>query len=252
MRSKLPVSAALILVMVAACAPEPPLYESRYTPPPPVTRPPPPLPPGSSFIDDFNRPDTSLGLDAGWDIRKAEEGNPEPPLATDGFISGGHYASAGLESVYAARTFRSTVRRVGAEARWTRIGDGSVETLVMAITANGQLMGDQVQLAAHPIGWVVSTRRNGQYRRVFRGVFDPPLDLDREYRFEMDAADESVTVRIPGAERKANVGMLGLLSERAFWRYAFAPADRPIGVKVSANMVWVAEDGQSMTPLPED
>lgn len=122
--------------------------------------------------------------------------------------------------------------------------------MVMAVTANDQLMGDSLQLAVHLDGWAVSTRRDGQVRRAFDGKFDPPLEVDREYRFEMDAADGSVTVRVPGLERKAKVGTLGLLSERVYWRYAFAPKDRPIGIKVSTNMVWAVEEGQPISPLP--
>jgi hypothetical protein len=185
-------------------------------------------------------------------MREIIEGNPILPPATDGFIKSGHYASASDQSVFALRNFRSTVRRVGAEARWTRVGDGAVESLVMAITANDLIMSVFVQLSVNPAGWAVSTRRIGDFRRVMSGKFDPPLVLDREYRFEMDAADGSVTVRVPGDEKTGRVGTIGLLSERAYWRHAFAPTDRPIGVQFSANMVWAAEQGQPLSPIPGD
>lgn len=253
MNRKRVIAAAIFMTAVAACTPEPPPFESHYTPPPP-TAPQPllPLAPGSSFVDNFDRPDTPLGLGDGWDMREpAGGGNPTLPPATDGFIENGRYTSAGDTGVYAVRSFRSTVHRVGAEASWERVSNGGAETLVMAVTGNDKITTDLVQLTVNPNGWAVSTRRDGgRVRRVFAGKFDPPLELDRQYRFEVDVADGSVTVRVPGAEEKRTVGTSGLLSERAFWRHVSAPTDRPVGVKASVNMVWVAEEGLPLVPTP--
>lgn len=255
MKGKRLVAVAVLMCTVAACTPQPPPYESRYTPPLPAAPPPPPLPPGSSFVDDFERPDTQQGLGVDWDVREAREvndGNPALVPTTDGFIRDGQYASSGDVSVYALRKFRSDVRRIGAEARWMRVGDGAAETLMMAITANDNILSDLVQLSVSPTGWAVKTRRgNGKVRNVINGMFDRPLEFDRNYRFEMDAADGSVTVRVPGAERVAKVGTVGLISERAFWRH-IPPAVGPAGSKFTADMVWVAEQAQPLSPIPAD
>ncbi|WP_185294640.1 hypothetical protein [Mycolicibacterium litorale] len=245
------VAAVLLMTAVVACTHEPPPYESRYTPPPPPLGAPAPLPPGASFVDTFDRPDTQLGLGEGWDLRESIDNSALPLSATDGFIRAGRYASASMTNVFAVRKFRSKVRRIGAEASWTRVGDGPAETLFMAISANEKITSDLVQLAVNPAEWEVSTRRNGHFWRVVRGRFDPPLDLDRDYRFEMDAADGSITATLPNGVRTGRVGTSDLLSERAFWRHGFDPADpRPAGARFAANIVWVAEEGQTLVPVP--
>lgn len=254
MRGRRVVAAAMLLAAVAACTPEPPPYEPRYAPPAPPAAAPPPLPPGASFLDNFDRPDTPLGLGAGWDLRQVEgpdSGKPRFVPATDGFIRAGRFTSSSDESVYAWRAFRSPIRRIGAEAGWRRVGNGAAETFMLAIAANDRVSSDLVQLVVSPGGWGVETRRgNGKFRTKINGKFDPPLELDRQYRFELDAADSSVTVRVPGAEKTVNVGTIGLLSEHAFWRYVSAPTERPVGAKFTADMVWVAEKGQPLSPIP--
>lgn len=190
-------------------------------------------------------------------MRGAADGKEVVPLATDGFIRSGHFASSGLyaspndSSVYAIRVFDETVRRIGAEGRWTRIGAGGKETLALAIAANDSVKTDLLQLTVRVDGWEVSARRGRDRRRtVMGGKFDPPLELDREYRFEMDAGIDEVTVRLPGVRRKGRVGTVGLLGNRAFWQLYAAPAALPMGEKVSVNMAWVAVDGQPISPLP--
>lgn len=252
MGGKWPVGATMLFAVVTACAPAPPPYESRYVPPSPTSPPPPQLAPGASFVDDFNRPDTEAGLGAAWDMRGAEiVGNPILPPTTDGSIIGGQFMASGDSSVYAVREFRSAVRRIGAEGRWTRVGNGGEETFVMAVSANEKLRTDMVHFAATPAGWGVTTRRNGGVaRHVMGGKFHPPLDLNRSYRFEMDIADGSVTVRVPGMESTGKVGTIGLVGNRAFWQLYPSPSRIPLGVRYSADMVWVAEDNQPLTPLP--
>lgn len=85
---------------------------------------------------------------------------------------------------------------------------------------------------------------------VVGGKFDPPLEVDRAYRFEMDTADGTVTVRVPGVDRKYSVGTRGLLSDQAFWQLYSDPTERPIGAKFSIDAVWVGEQDQSLSPLP--
>ena len=252
MGGKSSVVATMLVVVVTACTPAPPPYESRYVPPSPTSPPPPPLSPGASFVDDFNRPDTETGLGAAWDMRGAEiVANPILPPATDGLIRDGQFVASGDSSVYAVREFRGAVRRIGAEGRWTRVGNGGEETFVMAVSANEKLRTDMVHFSVTPTGWGVSTRRNGGVARyVIGGKFDPPLGLDHSYRFEMDIADGSVTVRVPGMERKGRAGTIGLVGNRAFWQLYPSPRQVPLGVKFSADMVWVAEENQPLSPLP--
>lgn len=204
-----------------------------------------------SFLDDFDRADTPLGLGEGWEIRGGAQGDPIVPVQTGAFIRDGHYVSSNDSGVYAVRTFRSTVRRVGAEGRWTRIGAGGDETFVMGIAASDDLRGNMLQLTITPTGWAV-TKRGGSVdpESVVTGKFDPPMELNRTYRFEMDAADGTVTVRVPGAEKTTKLGTIGLLGERAYWQHQSAQAELPIGAKFCIDMLWAAEQGQPLSPLP--
>jgi hypothetical protein len=185
-------------------------------------------------------------------MRGADDGGPILPGATGAFIRDGHYVSSDDSGVYAVRTFRSTVRRVGTEGRWTRVGDGGFETLVMGMAANDNMgSSDMVQLTVTPTNWVVSSRRGTvDPRNVARGKFNPPLELNRTYQFEMDAADGTVTVRVPGAEEKAKLGTIGLLSETAYWQHYSPPKEIPIGAKFCIDKLWVAEQDQPLSPIP--
>lgn len=249
---------ALLTVAVSGCTRAVPVYESRYTPPASTTSAvAPPLPPGASWVDAFDRPDTQFGLGPGWDMRGAPIGDASLPPARDGFVksgqfaASGRYASAQDSSVYAVRTFDSTVRRVGGEVVWTRTGPGGSEMFAMAISANAALKSDVLQLTATVDRWAVTARRaRGTERSVMGGKFDPPLELEKLHRFEMDAADESVTVRVPGTEKKAKTGTRGILGGQAFWQLFAAPKQVPIGEKLSINTVWVAEEGKPLFPLP--
>lgn len=245
------VGVAVLLSAVTGCTPAPPPYESRYTTPPPLPPPPPPLAPGASFIEDFNRENTPRGLGAGWEMRGIGDDGSLLPAESGAFIRDGHYVSSDDSGVYAVRTFRGTVRRVGTEGRWTRVGDGGDETLVMGIAATGNPGGDLVQLTVTKAGWAVSSRRGGgDPRSVVRGTFDPPLEENRTYQFEMDAADGTVTVRVPGAEKETKLGTIGLLSEQAYWQHYSAPNQIPIGAKFCIDNIWAAEQGQPLSPAP--
>ncbi|CAA0111071.1 Uncharacterised protein [Mycolicibacterium vanbaalenii] len=244
-------AAALLFTAVSACAHEPPPYESRYTPPAPVAPPPPPLAPGASFVDDFERPNTDGGLGVRWEMRRGEPANPALPVETGAFIRDGHFVSSDDTNVYAVQTLRGTVRRIGAEGRWTKVRNGGYETLVMGIAADDSLGRNLVQLTVSPASWRLSKHRDGDTpAQVAKGTFNPPLALNGTYRFEMDVADGSVTVRVPGVEKEVRVGTLGLLSENAFWQHVSTPKELPIGEKFCIDMVWAAEQGQPLTAIP--
>lgn len=184
-------------------------------------------------------------------MRAAEGDRSIAPVETGAFVRNGHYVSSDDSGVYAVRAFRGTVRRVGVEGRWTRVGEGGDETLVMGITADDGLESNLVQLTVTQAGWTVSKRRDGADPQVVvKGKFTPPLEVNRTYDFELDAADGTVTVRVPGTEKKAKLGTIGLLSGRAYWQHYSEPAEVPIGAKFCVDMVWVAEQGQPLTALP--
>ncbi|PRC42227.1 hypothetical protein C6A85_000000111580 [Mycobacterium sp. ITM-2017-0098] len=184
-------------------------------------------------------------------MRAALDGSSIAPVETGAFIRNGHYVSSDDSGVYAVRAFRSTVRRVGVEGRWTRVGGGGDETLVMGMAANDNLESNFVKLSVTPAGWAVSNRRDtGDPQVVVKGTFNPPLELNRTYQFELDAADGTVTVRVPGAEKKAKLGTIGLLSNRAYWQHYSEAAEIPIGAKFCIDMLWVAEQGQPLAAIP--
>ncbi|MDG4663618.1 hypothetical protein [Mycobacterium sp. 236(2023)] len=246
-------AAAVLMTVLSGCAHEPPPYESRYTPPPPVAPPPPPLAAGASFVDDFERPDTDQGLDEDWELQAAPAGKPLAPVSRGALIRDGHYVSSDDSNTYAVQILRGTVRRIGAEGRWTRVGEGGDETLIMGIAADGSLDQNQVQLTASPTTWEVRRFRDSATPQpVARGTFNPPLAVNGTYRFEMDVEDGSVTVRVPGVEEEVRLGTVGLLSEHAYWQHFSPPAEVPIGNKFCIDTVWAAEEGQPLSPVPTE
>ena len=189
------------------------------------------------FVDTFNRDNTTLGLGDGWDLRGPYVDTFPMPPATDGFIRGGRYTYSGDSVVYAVRQFDGTVRRVGAEGRWRQIGGGPETTLAMAITANDQLVNDMVHFTATRASWDVTFRRGGgAFEPILSGRFSPVLELDREYQFEIEATDNSVTVRVPGTEASKDVSTVGLLGDRAFWEQY--PNGAPVGTVLDIDAVW--------------
>ncbi|WP_133057320.1 hypothetical protein [Mycolicibacterium iranicum] len=244
-------AAALLMTIVSACTPEPPPYESRYTPPAPTAPPPPPMAPGASFVDDFERAETPAGLDQDWELRGADPGKPALPVQKGAFIRDGHYVSSDDSNTYAVQTLRDVVRRVGAEGRWTKIGNGGYETLIMGIAADDSLNGNQLQLVITPAGWELRKHPDGDSSEaVGKASFDPPLAVNGTYRFEMDVEDESVTVRVAGVEKRVQVDTVGLLGERVYWQHYSAPDELPIGAKFCVDMVWAAEQGKPLSPVP--
>ena len=152
-------SVAAVLVICLVSCHKLPAYESHYVPPtpPPPLAVPSPAPsvtlPRASFVDNFDRPDTVLGLGEGWDMRgpDADYGLPVP-AATDGFISNGSYTCGWRQNRLRRTAIQQTVQRMGAVGRWRKTGDGAETTLAMAITANDLLVTDRVKITANRYG----------------------------------------------------------------------------------------------------
>jgi hypothetical protein len=244
----------VVLVALPSCTPAPPAYESRYVSPT-TSAPPsgslltttPPLP-EATFADNFDRPDTKIGLGEGWDMRGPFQRTLPLPPATDGFIKGGRYTYVGASTVYAVRQFRGQVRSVGTVGRFRKTGDGAETAMSMAIVPNDNLVTDVIHFAAKRTGWVVQLRRaNGVFRLIAEGEFSPTLNLDQDYKFELEATDNSLTVTVPGAHVTKTVSTTGLLGDRAFWEEY--PASAHVGVVFDFDTVWAVEDGQPLFPV---
>jgi hypothetical protein len=255
--------AAVLLILLTSCTSAPPPYVSHYvTPTSEATRAAPPQPevppapaPLASFVDNFDRPDTSLGLGEGWDMR----GDPpviHPPSdalppATDGYIKNGRFTYNGVDPVYAVRTFQGTVQGVGARGSFRRIGGGYVHSAMsMAISANDQLVSDLLTFGATREGWSVKMRRaNGPFVLVAQGAFSPVLELDRDYQFELSATDNAVTVRVPGSDevtkKLSTRGLLGNIVN-----FQEHPVRKPASDVFDFDAVWAIEAGQPLAPVP--
>jgi hypothetical protein len=213
--------AAVLLILLASCNNEQPLLR---------------------FVDTFDRPNTVLGLGEGWDMRGAYAGRFPLPAATDGFIKDGNYTYAGDSAVYAVRHLRGTIQSMSAVGSFRQTGSGAETTLAMAITANDLLVTDMVHFVATRSVWNLTVRRaGGAFEPVANGQFSPVLKLDRQYKFELEATDSTVTVRVPDAEVTKNVSTSGLLGDRAFWEEY--PTSNPVGVVFDFDSV-------SATSLP--
>ncbi|MHA0286115.1 hypothetical protein ACXYX3_06625 [Mycobacterium sp. C3-094] len=113
-------------------------------------------------------------------------------------------------------------------------------------------MSDNILFAATPNQWQVTTRQNGGVARdIVSGTFNPPLKLNRDYRFEMDVADNAVTVRVPDGQRSGRVGTIGLVGNRAFWELFADPEAGHSGLLFSADVVWAAEQGATLAIVPD-
>lgn len=242
MRGKL-ASILLLVALIAGCQ-QPPAYVSHYTAPPSAAQPVPPQT-MASFIDTFDRPDGGLG--EGWDMRGPYVHSFPLPPAADGFIRDGHYTYAGNVAVYATRQFRAPVQRIGATGRWTQTRDGAETTMAMAITANSELVTNMVHFTANRAGWNLTVRRGKGFEPVASGAFTPILALDTDYRFELEAHDGTVTVRVPGSEVTKPVDLTGIVGDRAFWEEY--PPTLPAGVVFDYDTVWAAEQGQPLQPV---
>lgn len=217
------------------------------------------VPTDASFVDHFDRPDTTLGLGDGWDMRGRDwRSYPVPlPAASDGFIRTGHYTYAGLSSVYAVKQLGGPVSQIGARGRWTQAGRGSETTMSMAMSPNDLLVTDVVQLAINRSVWELTVRRgNGQIKRVAGGQFSPILQLDHDYQFDMDITDSEVTIRVPnGAAAKEIVSshkaeIADLRGDRVFW--GEDPNGKKAGVVFDFDTVWATKQEVSPTSSESD
>jgi hypothetical protein len=176
--------------------------------------------------------------------------SPTLPAATDGFIKDGHYTYAGASSVYAMRQFRGTVRGMGAMGHFRKIDPGLVQSgLTMNIVLSDRKDANTVVLFVARTGWNIRLRQLGTpFKTLAQGQFSPILELDRDYRFEFEATDDTVTVRVPGSEVTKNVSTVGLLGDRASWQEY--PLRTPPAQVFDFDTVWAVEDGQPLLPIP--
>ncbi len=246
---------ALLSMLLVSCSHEPPAYESKYVAPTttsvqrtaslPPTAPivPPRTPVTATYFDNFDRPDTQQGLGEGWTTRGRDplvdpDANSFPlPEASDGYIHDGRFTYSGRSMVYAIRQFRGVVNRMGAVGRWRQIGSGAETTLAMGISSNDLVVADMIHFVANRSSWKLTFRRGGgAFEPILSGRFSPVLELDREYQFEIEATDNSVTVRVPGTEASKDVSTVGLLGDRAFWEQY--PNGAPVGTVLDIDAVW--------------
>jgi hypothetical protein len=253
-----PVAAVLVIVL-ASCSSEPPAYESKYVPTPtstiaPATSSARPMTPGlqsmASFVDDFDRPDTELGLGEGWDMRGVTPRGYPISTATDGFIRGGRYTYDGTSGVYAARQLRGTVRGIGTVGRFRTTGDGDAgeTSLGMGISANDELTADAIVFSANRSGWQLRLLRAHVFQPVvMQDQFAEKLELNTDYRFEFEVAGDNITVQVPGSVVSRNAPTPGLLGDRSFWlEYVKKP---PADKVFDFDSVWAVEDGQPLFPV---
>jgi hypothetical protein len=257
---------AVLLMLLTSCDREPPPYASKYVEPTtsdvvPTSLAPqaeaaaqPVIPPQASFFDNFDRPDTQLGLGEGWDLRGNPDTNSFPlPAATDGFIKDGRFTYNGINPVYAVRQFEGSVRSVGTVGRFREVGSSYAQTAFsMSIVPNDQILTDMLTFVATRSGWNVKIRRaNGPFDEVAQGDFSPALELDRDYQFELRATDSTVTVQVPGSEEVTkDVSTAGLLGNRASFQEH--PVRTPTGDVFDFNTVWATEDGKPLVAVPAD
>jgi hypothetical protein len=255
--------AAVLLILLTSCTTEPPPYVSHYVEPtsevtraaPPSSEAPPLPAPLASFVDNFDRPDTTLGLGEGWDLRGDPPLNHPPsealPPATDGYIKNGRFTYNGVDAVYAVRKFQGPVQGIGARGSFRRIGGGYVHSAMsMAISANDQLVSDLLTFGATREGWSVKMRRaNGPFTLVAQGSFSPVLAFDQDYQFELNATDKTVTVRVPGSDEVTKeLSTQGLLGNIV--NFQEHPVRKPASDVFDFDDVWVIEAGQPLSPVP--
>ncbi len=245
------------LLTLTACTPKPPPYESRGTLPPSTTSqsalPGQPAldssPSQASFVDEFNRPNTTSGLGDGWELRgMPQNGAPLLP-ATDGYIKDGSFTYAGKGDAIAVRQFRGALRSIGAEGRFSRINPTRPDTTMMIGTGgDNDLETDIVVFLANRTSWELRSRLvKGTLKTVAAGNFAHPLELDHPYKFILSCTGDHVTVEAPGLTiskplpRPITPGVYG------FWRES--PNRIPAGEVFDFDKVWALEDGVATTPM---
>ena len=244
------------LLALTACTSKPPPYESRGPLPPSTTSQsampgqamPDSSPSQASFVDEFNRPDTTSGLGDGWELRgMPQNGAPLLP-ATDGYLKNGYFTYAGKGDAIAVRQFRAPLRSIGAEGRFIRINPAKPDTTMMIGTGgDNNLETDVVVFLANRTSWELRSRLvKGTLKTVAAGNFAHPLELDRPYTFILSCTGDHATVEGPGLNiskplsRPITPGVYG------FWRES--PNRIPAGEVFDFDRVWALEDGLPATP----
>ena len=248
-----------VLLVLAACTPKPPPYESRAISTPSSTSQstksigaaPVSTPAEASFIDEFDRPDTKNGLGEGWDLRHTPRGDVASlPPATDGYIAGGHFTYAGTSDVIAIRQFRAPVLAIGAEGQFSRRGNSTSEsTIMMGIAGDENLKTDVVMFAASRTDWgLQSQNANSRLKIIATGQFSRPLELGRSYRFVLSCTGSQVSITGPGIDESRSLPMPVSPGVYGFWRED--PSRTPASGIFDFDKVWALEDGLPAAPIP--
>lgn len=247
--------AVVLVAALTACTPHPPAAESHYVPESTAAQSAaaqasaaPSSPAFASFVDNFDRPDTALGLGDGWDMRSAPaNGYPLPP-ATDGFIKDNYFTYAGKDDVHAIRAFRGTLKSVGAVGRFRTPGLGGLTLFSMGTAATSDLSVNVVSFISSRTFWVLKMRAaNGDDQTVTQGKYAFPLEPNHDYQFELSTDGATATIKGPGLEVTKNLitpippGLFG------YWR--LFPTRAPLGDYFDFKTVWAVEDGQELLPV---
>lgn len=244
---------------LAACTPEPPPYESRNVSPSSAARPTAKpdaaqsdsLPIEASFVDAFDRPDTTDGLGEGWDMRTAQSGEPSLRPATDGFIKDGHFSYAGKSDVIAIREFRAPILSLGADGQFVRRGGSTADTIMMFGTAeDSNIQTNMVIFTSSRTAWGVHLRNqvaSSKLKAIASGQYAHPLELGRNYRFLLRISDGQVRITGPSLDVTKPVPSPLPLNVYGFWREY---PDRPsAGGIFDFDRVWALEDGLPAEPV---
>ncbi|MEN4450259.1 hypothetical protein [Mycobacterium sp. SM3041] len=234
---------------LAACARQPPPPQSHYVPDATPTQAAvvqAPDSPGSpqvaSFVDNFDRPDTDFGLGEGWELRGVPSTGFVLPTTKDGFIKGNYFTYGGTDDVLAIRTLRGTLKSIGAVGRFRMVGLGGLTIFTMGTSGDSDLSANNVSFVSSRTYWALKVRAtDGVDKTVAQGQYAVPLELDRDYRFELDTDGVTATVKgtglavtkpLPTQITPGSVGCWGLVRSRS-----------PLGQFFDVKTVWAVEDG---------
>ncbi|SEB26704.1 hypothetical protein SAMN04488580_12230 [Mycobacterium sp. 283mftsu] len=247
-----------ILLTLTACTPKPPPpYDSREVLLPSFTSTAtmpghtmPESPPNeASFIDDFDRPDTTNGLGDDWDLRgMPQNGAPLLP-AMDGYIKDGQFTYAGKSDAIAVRQFRTPVQSIGTDGQFRRINHLNGDTTMMIGTGgDNNLETNVVVFLANRSSWELRSRLvNGTLKTVASGSFPHMLELDHRYTFVLSSTGDRVSVSGPGVTVSKPLPIPISPGAFGFWRES--PNRTPAGEVFDFDKVWALEDGQPTTPI---
>lgn len=248
--------AVILVAGLTACTRQPPPAESHYVPSAVPTQSAaaqapdePSSPTFASFIDNFDRPDTPLGLGEGWDMRSApSNGYPLPPAA-DGFIKDNYFGYAGKDDVHAIREFRGELKTVGGVGRFRVTGLGGLTMFSMGISAADDLSANVVGFVSSRSFWALKIRAaNGVDQTVATDKYNLPLEPDHDYQFELSTNGTTATIKGPGLDVTKNLSAAIPPGVFGYWR--LFPTRAPLGDFFDFKTVWAVEDGQPVFPVP--